>query len=272
MPSSCVHAQVKKKLDIFVKEKKIPHIIFHGHTGSGKRYLLNYLIDKLYDDPAKVKQYVMYINCAHGKGIRFIRDELKFFARTNIHNHGGRFFKSIVLFNADNLTTDAQSALRRCIEQFSHTTRFFIVIEKRSKLLRPILSRFCNIYVPLPVVGGKHQSLHDFRKRRVVAAARSLEARRQNWLKKQIAEKGNYADCGKAVSLATKIYRRGYSALDVLRLLRTDTTINELRRYTLLVFFDRIRREFRNEKLLILLILNYTFMRPDLDLGNIEKM
>ena len=31
----------------------------------------------------------MYVNCAHnnGKGIRFIRDELKFFAKTNIHNN-----------------------------------------------------------------------------------------------------------------------------------------------------------------------------------------
>ena len=57
----------------------------------------------------------------------------------------GIFFKSIVLFNADKLTIDAQSALRRCIEQFSHTTRFFIVVEEQSKLLKPIVSRFCNI-------------------------------------------------------------------------------------------------------------------------------
>ena len=32
-----------------------------------------------------IKEYVMYVNCAHGKGIRFIRDELKFFAKTNYH-------------------------------------------------------------------------------------------------------------------------------------------------------------------------------------------
>ena len=61
---------------------------------------------------------------------------LKFFAKTNIHLHQGNIFKSIVLFNADKLTTDAQSALRRCIEQFSHTTRFFIVIENQNKLLK----------------------------------------------------------------------------------------------------------------------------------------
>ena len=67
----------------------------------------------------------MYVNCAHGKGIKFIREELKFFAKTNINLKEGEIFKSIVLLNADKLTIDAQSALRRCIELFNHTTRFF---------------------------------------------------------------------------------------------------------------------------------------------------
>ena len=42
-------------------------------------------------------KYVMCVNCAHGKGIKFIRDELKFFAKTNINHMHGYFFKSIVL-------------------------------------------------------------------------------------------------------------------------------------------------------------------------------
>ena len=104
----------------------------------------------------------MYVNCAHGKGIRFIRDELKFFAKTNIQNLNGVFFKSIVLFNAGWLTTDAQSALRRCIEQFSHNTSVFIVIEDTDCLLKPILSRFCNIYIPLPIIDNKRISLHSY--------------------------------------------------------------------------------------------------------------
>ena len=126
---------------------RIPHIIFHGPSGSGKREILNWFIDKIYSqDKEFIKTYVMYVNCAHIKGIRFIRDELKFFAKINIQNNEGILFKSIVLYNADKLTVDAQSALRRCIEKFSHTTRFFIVIENKEKLLKPILSRFCNIF------------------------------------------------------------------------------------------------------------------------------
>ena len=85
----------------------------------------------------------MFVNCAHGKGIKFIREELKFFAKSNIQQDAGTSFKTIVLINADFLTIDAQSALRRCIELFSYNTRFFIIVENKHKLLNPILSRFC---------------------------------------------------------------------------------------------------------------------------------
>ena len=52
-------------------------------------------------------------------------EDLKFFSRSQINNQYGNNFKTIVLLNAGNLTIDAQSALRRCIEQYSNTTRFF---------------------------------------------------------------------------------------------------------------------------------------------------
>ena len=136
---------VQKKLDFFIEEKKIPHIIFHGC--GDKRLVLQTFINKVYNhDKELMKKYVLYINCAHGKGIRFIRGQLKFFAKMNIKNDDG-IFKSIVLFDADKLTNDAQSALRRCIELFSHTTRFFMVIIDIDKILKPILSRFCSIYI-----------------------------------------------------------------------------------------------------------------------------
>ena len=48
--------------------------------------------------------------------------------KTHINIKGTGHFKTIVMTNADKLTIDAQSALRRCIESFSHTTRFFIIV------------------------------------------------------------------------------------------------------------------------------------------------
>ena len=151
-----IHSEIKNKLDYFIENHSIPHIIFYGKAGSGKRYLLDYFINKIYNNnKEKIKEYVMYVNCAHCKGIRFIRDQLKFFAKRNMQNNNGKIFKSIILSNAENLTNDAQSALRRCIETFSHNTRFFIVIEDIEKILSPILSRFCNIYIPYPKINKK---------------------------------------------------------------------------------------------------------------------
>ena len=102
----------------------------------------------------------MIVNCSHGKGIKFIREDLKFFAKANLQYNSNVKFKSILLLNADNLTNDAQSALRRCIEQFSLTTRFFIIVENKSRLLNPILSRFCEIFVPDYIENGKIINLH----------------------------------------------------------------------------------------------------------------
>ena len=146
-----IHQNIKDKLDSFHKNKRIPNIIFNGPSGSGKSKLVNDFITLIYDNnKEKIKDFVMYVNCAHGKGIKFIRDELKFFAKTHINSNGGDTFKSIILLNGDKLTMDAQSALRRCIELFSHNTRFFIIVEDKYKMLKPILSRFCEIYIPEP--------------------------------------------------------------------------------------------------------------------------
>ena len=139
-----IHKNIIQKLDYFLELKKIPNIIFHGPSGSGKRTIVYDFIDKIYHNDKVLKQnYVMFANCAQGKGIKFIREELKFFAKTHINFKNGNLFKTIILSNADKLTIDAQSALRRCIELFSHTTRFFIIVEDKYKLLKPILIAIC---------------------------------------------------------------------------------------------------------------------------------
>ena len=106
---------------------KIPNIIFHGPSGSGKRTIVHEFINTIYEnDHERIRSFVRYVNCAHGKGIKFIREELKFFAKTHIQSNGGDIFKSIVLLNADKLTMDAQSALRRCIELFNTPLVFLL--------------------------------------------------------------------------------------------------------------------------------------------------
>lgn len=157
-----LHEKIKYKLKNFVMNNNIPNIIFHGPHGCGKTYLLHYFLDILYENVENKSEYIMYINCAFGKGIKFIREELKFFAKTNIcsHKQNEPFCKSIVLLHADNITIDAQSALRRCIEVFSYNTRFFILINNKAKLIEPIISRFCEIHIPSIRIRNKIINLH----------------------------------------------------------------------------------------------------------------
>jgi GTPase SAR1 family protein len=272
-----IHQNIREKLEYFQSIHKIPNIIFHGPSGSGKRTIVSEFINNVYDnDREKIKSLVMYVNCAHGKGIKFIREELKFFAKTHINSNGGNIFKSIILLNADKLTMDAQSALRRCIELFSHNTRFFIIVEDKYNLLKPILSRFCEIYVPEPLHNGRNINLYKYNLDQTFEL-QDVKKSRTEWLKKELGKSVlETTSIHKLMTLCSKLYEKGYSGLDILSLLENtnflEHQINQERRYELLVAFNRVREEFRNEKLLILFILNFVYLSSELSLENISFM
>ena len=275
-----IHESIIDKLKYFHSMHKTPNIIFHGQSGCGKRTIVNQFINIIYNnDKERIKSFVMYVNCAHGKGIKFIREELKFFAKTHINSNGGDTFKSIVLLNADKLTIDAQSALRRCIELFSHTTRFFIIVEDKYKLLKPILSRFCEIYVPEPNHNGSTINLYKFNLGETFNM-KDTKTLRTEWLKKELQKMANEPlkiRHEELINLSTKLYEKGYSGLDLIQLLEkpTNLKINNLtenKRYELLFAFNKIRKEFRNEKIFIMFILNFVFLSLDDSLENISFM
>ena len=272
-----IHQPIKEKLDFFHSIYKIPNIIFHGPSGSGKRTIVNDFINKIYEnDREKIKSLVMYVNCSHGKGIKFIREELKFFAKTHINSNGGNVFKSIVLLNADKLTMDAQSALRRCIELFSHNTRFFIIAEDKYNLMKPILSRFCEIYVPEPLINGNIINLYKYNLNEVFRT-KDIKTQRLEWLKKELIKTvSKKTTTQNLMEFCMKLYEKGYSGLDIITLLENhkflETQLTIEKRYELIILFNRVRKEFRNEKLLILFILNFVFLSSDLYLENIIFM
>ena len=256
-----IHKNIKDKLKYFYSIRKIPNIIFNGPSGSGKSTLVNDFIRMIYDnDNEKIKNLVMYVNCAHGKGIRFIRDDLKFFAKTNIQSEGGNIFKSVILYNGDKLTIDAQSALRRCIELFSHNTRFFIIVEDKYKLLKPILSRFCELYISEPIINGKAVNLYKYNIESTFQIT-NIKSKRKDWLKKEMKKIINdNIPVKKLQSIAVKLYEKGYSALDIINLIEDGCfSLDTEKKYELLVAFSKVKKEFRSEKLLIFFVINFTF-------------
>jgi hypothetical protein len=286
-----IHSNIKEKLDYFIKKRKVPNIIFHGASGSGKNDIVNDFIHKIYNgDKHYIQTYVMHVNCAHGKGIRFVREDLKFFSKTNVDLKDGEIFKTIILLNADKLTTDAQSAIRRCIELFSRSTRFFIVVEDKYKLLRPILSRFCEIYVPEPVIHKRITNLHTHHLNDVYTVPFKeydgkrntyLNAAMNNFMKKvkedtkqdeinqneTVTTSSNLEEC---MGFVIKLYDKGYSSIDVMNYIEKSKSIEELKRFEYLTMFQKIKREFRNEKILMLFFLYFFIFRKELTLENIS--
>jgi hypothetical protein len=263
-----IHGSIYNKLDYFYKSNKIPHIIFHGSSGTGKRTIVDNFLNKIYQyDHKKLKSNVMTVNCAHGKGIKFIRDELKFFAKTNIQSNSGVLFKTIVLLNADNLTIDAQSALRRCIELFSSNTRFFIIVENKHKLLNPILSRFCEIYVPEHIINGNVINLHQY-KINSVFHMEHVEDDAYAWVNSKMAN--CFANDLRItntenvhsilVDLADEFYENGYSCLDLMKWVEKTDKIDGLKKSNILMCFDKIKLEYRCEKLMLLFLFDYIFI------------
>jgi replication-associated recombination protein RarA len=255
-----IHQNIRQKLDYFYQQNKIPHIIFHGSSGSGKKTLVYEFLYKIYrNDKQIIKNNVMFVNCCHGKGIKFIREDLKFFAKTNLQTNAGVKFKSIVLFNADSLTTDAQSALRRCIELFSYNTRFFIIVENKSKLLNPILSRFCEIYVPEYLENGKIVNLQQYVLNKKINTS-SLEQTKKDFIQKildKVDAETTYENLAETSSI---IYEKGYSCLDLIDCICSN---NERwsgeERAKIMMCFHKIKAEYRCEKLLMLYMLDFMF-------------
>lgn len=237
-----MHDAIIQTLEQFHSNNKIPNILFYGPSGSGKKTIVSKFIQMIYKSPDDIERYVITVNCAHGKGIKFIREELKFFAKTNINVE--KMFKTIILINSDKLTCDAQSAMRRCIELFSFSTRFFIITEDKSKLLKPILSRFSEIYVPLPLIDGNEVNLHQYYLNQLYTFNFNKDDL-EGLLLKNAPDK---------ISLVNQLYDEAYTAFDLIDYV-DKYEMNTLKKYRIMMLYNKIKRNYRHEKLLMYTLL-----------------
>lgn len=239
-----MHEAIKQTLERFHVENGVPNMLFFGPMGSGKTALVDWFIHLLYDgNREKILQYTLRVNCAFGKGIKFIRENLKNFAKINV---GDASFKVIVLQNADKLTGDAQSALRRCIEEFSFNTRFFMVATNKYKLLKPILSRLCEVYVP-----PAPESLHQAALARTFPATAGERARVVRFRQTVRA----LAPDSDLMGAAEALVAQAYSAADLAQYVENEADLETTFKYAWLMQYVKVRGDFRSEELLLYLLL-----------------
>jgi replication factor C small subunit len=130
------HDNIVPRLQSFVEKESVPHMLFAGPAGTGKTTSAIALAKDLYGDDWK--QNFNETNASDERGIDVIRNQIKDFARTRSVNAD---FKIIFLDEADNLTSDAQQALRRTMEKYAESTRFILSANYSSKIIEPIQSR-----------------------------------------------------------------------------------------------------------------------------------
>lgn len=245
-----MHEEIYGKLTYYFENKRVPNILFYGPPGSGKKTIVEKFIQMLYaGNKEDMARYVMRVNCAYGKGIKFIRENLKYFAKMNIR---GDLFKTIAMFNVEKLTCDAQSALRRCIEQFSFNTRFFMVTTDKYKLLKPILSRFSEIHVAAP------KNMHVLRVNEVYRYSRQENARVAEF-KRLMGALTAQSDLFAAAAGMTE---QAFSALDLARFVE-DSALPTPEKYAWLMYFSKLKSDFRSDVLFLYAMLHAYIFRTE---------
>ena len=134
------HENIVPRLNRYIERDEVPHLMFAGPAGVGKTASAVAIAREIYGDDWR--ENFLELNASDQRGIDVVRDRIKNFARSSF---GGYDYRIIFLDEADALTSDAQSALRRTMEQFSHNTRFILSCNYSSQIIDPIQSR-CAVF------------------------------------------------------------------------------------------------------------------------------
>ncbi|KAI5123317.1 hypothetical protein M0805_009338 [Coniferiporia weirii] len=127
----------------------LPHMLFYGPPGTGKTSTILALSRQLFG-PDNFRNRVLELNASDERGISIVREKIKNFARQTpraqaVASDGRSYpcppYKIIILDEADSMTQDAQSALRRIMETYARITRFCLVCNYVTRIIEPLASR-----------------------------------------------------------------------------------------------------------------------------------
>jgi replication factor C small subunit len=133
--------EIIKGISNLIKSPDIPHMLFAGPAGVGKTTTALCIAMELLGE--EWRKNTLELNASDERGIKMVRERVKEFA-ASIKLASDREFgrpKIIILDEADEMTSEAQTALRRIIEDSARTTRFIIICNYLSQIIEPIQSR-----------------------------------------------------------------------------------------------------------------------------------
>jgi len=128
-----------KRLQQFIKDKSMPHLIFAGPAGTGKTTSAIAMVRELYGRKMAINTTYLELNASDARGINVIRTYIKDFAKAKPPSDIP--FKILILDEADNMTARAQQALRRTMEKYTKNCRMVLICNYSNKIIPPIQSR-----------------------------------------------------------------------------------------------------------------------------------
>jgi replication factor C small subunit len=134
---------IKERLEsLLLKKGQLPHLLFAGPPGSGKTTTALILARQILGE--RWRDYTLSLNASDERGIETVRQRIKTFARFADRVEGIPF-RLVLLDEADETTSDAQTALRRIMEENAEHTRFILTCNYSSGIIEPLQSR-CAIF------------------------------------------------------------------------------------------------------------------------------
>lgn len=137
-----------KTLKKFLDKNSLTHLLFYGTAGTGKTTCAKAIANFLYGDHKTGN--ILELNASDERGIDIVKEQIKSFCQTlnsfsnfNLNPNGKipNFFKLVILDEADMMTTDAQSALRRIMEKYTNNVRFILICNQIHKIHPAVQSR-----------------------------------------------------------------------------------------------------------------------------------
>ena len=140
------HEDILDTLKHLMSTNNLPHLLFYGPPGTGKTTTVKACAIQLFGKD-RVRGNVLELNASDDRGIDVVRNQIKEFSSTTSifsmkpSGSTSATVKLVVLDEADQMSSDAQAALRRVIEKYTKNVRFVIICNHINKLIPALQSR-----------------------------------------------------------------------------------------------------------------------------------